>query len=604
MKKGFLYNSVKTPFHKRNAFDMSHTVLTTCEMGKLIPVLCTEIVPGDTVSLNTAFYMRMMPTISPIMHNISVYFRTFFVPTRLIWENFEEFISWSESDVSERPVVPYVTPQSLKAEAMRLGGSDDTINSIIQNYFGTNSLWDYFNLPTFNGVFTSGSSASTWSTERIVSLPFRAYQLIWNEYFRDENLQDEFNHSISDGPEPVALGTNPNYLRELFTLRNVAWQKDYFTSALPWLQKGDPVELLPNQTYSATTELKARQNRADLYLYKYDGSAWNNVDGENLGVKPMSASDAGLKMGQLRSRSNSNDFVNGGTDVQFDPNDITDNITATTNVQSLGSGITINSLRRAARLQEWKEIFARAGSRFKEVILGHFNVLSRDARLQRPEYLGGYSTPVLMQEVLQTSASQEGTLPSAQGNPAGKGFTSSVSPGRIKKNFTEHGYLITLMYVRPQSMYTQGIPRMFSRFDNTEYYWPLFANLGEQEIRNKELYFNISTMQEPGFEPNGIFGYTPRYAEYKDMTDKVNGDFRTTLYFWHLGRFFGGLGNNEPADNPESTHPKLNEDFILCKPRTDIYAVETSEYGNHLLFQIRHNLKMFRLMPKFGTPRL
>lgn len=588
MKKGLLFRTVKAPRIKRNAFDLSHTLLTSCDMGKLVPVLCQEVVPGDTFSMNSSFFVRFQPLIAPVMHNINVYFHSFFVPTRLIWDDFEEFIGWSDSDTSERPVVPYFTYEDLFSAF----GSLDAAKKGL----GVNTLNDYFGLP----LPASGSSRG--SSYHICSLPLRAYHFIWNEYYRDENLQDEFEFSRASGREYFAP-PEPANLMELFTLRNRCWEKDYFTSALPWLQKGDPVELLPNQEYSATTSISSSKSRFDVGLYNSNGTTFHPDQGEFLGVYPDSTDSDVFERGTLRSAKSIGQIINNTTryvaeedfghlgdtetanKVQVDASELVDSLKADTRVSTIGTGITINALRRASKLQEWKELMLRGGNRFIEIILSHFGVVSDDARLQRPEYLGGMKVPVLMQEVLQTSE----TANSPQGNPAGKGVAGGRS-SKWKRHFKEHGYVITIMSVMPQTSYEGGLSKMWTRFDNLDYYWPKFANLGEQEITKKELYFYANDIQNT---EDVVFGYTPRYAEYKYVNDRFCGDFRDTLTFWHLGRFF-------------SQSPNLNEDFVVCNPRTDIFSVQDDNYRNtaHLLFQIRHNIKAFRPMPKYGTPRL
>jgi len=568
MKKGLLFRTVKAPRIKRNAFDLSHTLLTSCDMGKLVPVLCLEVVPGDTFSMNSSFFVRFQPLIAPVMHNINVYFHSFFVPTRIIWDDFEEFIGWSDSDTSDRPTVPYFT----YADLFQAYGSLDAAKKGL----GVNTLNDYFGLPLPESGSTSGSEY------RICSLPLRAYQLIWNEYYRDENLQDEFEFSRASGREYFAP-PEPANLMELFTLRNRCWEKDYFTSALPWLQKGDPVELLPDQDYSAITRITSDNSQFPLNVYNSNGRPF--TENQNVVVNsPNQSSVSGTLQAEGYDDPHDHTPVE-NSNLNITTQNIATHLRAETDVQSLGTGITINALRRASKLQEWKELMLRGGNRFIEIILSHFGVVSDDARLQRPEYLGGMKVPVLMQEVLQTSE----TANSPQGNPAGKGVAGGRS-SKWKRHFKEHGYVITLMSVMPQTSYEGGLAKMWTRFDNLDYYWPKFANLGEQEITNKELYFYANGVQ--GTEDD-VFGYTPRYAEYKFVNDRFCGDFRDTLSFWHLGRFF-------------TSSPHLNEDFVICNPRTDIFAVQDDNYQNtsHLLFQIRHNIKAFRPMPKYGTPRL
>lgn len=502
-----IFSKVQKTRVKSNTFNLSHERKFSMNMGDLVPILCLECVPGDQFKLTTSQLVRFAPLVAPIMHQVSVYTHFFFVPNRLVWSNWEGFITGGE-DGNNASVFPTI----------------DKIN------IGTaGSLDDYMGLPL-----------SSAGTKRFSAIPFAAYQEIYSEYFRDENLIARPAYTLTDGDN----NTNET---ALMTIRKRAWQHDYFTSALPWTQKGSeatiPLGVIDTINFVDSADLFGTGVATEIQAIHPGGAASNT--------------------------SNIQAFTGaGGTPANsWEP--------AEFNVNST----TINDLRNAFRLQEWLEKNARGGSRYIESILAHFGVRSSDARLQRPEFLGGSSTPMTISEVLQTSATA--SEPTPQGNMAGHGLSAGANGG-INYYCEEHGFIIGIMSVLPKTAYQQGIPKHFLKFDKFDYYWPSFAHLGEQEILNKELY-----VANDGLDDN-VFGYTPRYAEYKYMNSSVHGEFKTTLDFWHLGRIF-------------SSRPALNQTFIECTPDTRIFA---NPSGEQLYVHLYHNLKARRKMPYFGTPRL
>lgn len=508
---------------KRNVFDLSHERKFSCNPGDLIPVLCEEVVPGDSWSVNTESLVRMAPLISPLMHRVDVFIHYFFVPNRIIWDDWQDFITGGE-DGNDSSVMPYFSLTDFSAHQK-------------------GSLSDYL------GVNFAASSGNC----NVSVLPYRAYQLIFNEYYRDQNLQDKVIVNKTGGQV-----INPEY-GELIQLRKRNWEKDYFTSCLPDTQKGGEV-LLP---LGNEVDVKYRPNSPESKVY---------VAGT--GSDPAS--------GSL-------DISNDATDKNLeDSGNLSVNID---NSESLyvdlqeATAASINDLRRASRLQEWLERNMRGGSRYIESILSHFGVKSSDARLQRPEYLGGGRSPIVISEVMQTSGSpsETGYTNTPLGEMAGHGI-SAGNTNRFKRFFEEHGFVFGIMSVMPKTAYQQGLRRHFTRFDKFDYYWPEFAHLGEQAVLNRELYNDGTAAGDD------TFGYQSRYAEYKYVPSSVHGDFKDNLDFWHWGRKF-------------SSAPALNSDFISYDDDRRIFAV--TETDNDVLWcQLYHSIRAKRKMPVFGTPYL
>lgn len=519
-----IFNQVAIRRPKKSKFDLSHERKLTAKWGELTPVLVKEILPGESINLSTEMLIRLAPMKFPVMHMINAYIHYFYVPNRLVWDDWENFITGGEDGLSN-PVFPYI-PSSIDNSHKFVG-----------------SIWDNFGLP-----IPSTSSGNTDNTgTKINALIFRAYAAIWNDYYRSQDLQDKIVFSKASG---MLSGADQV---ELTKTRYRSWERDYFTSALPEAQKGGEV-LLPMEADVVYRDTATIRNNQSSNEYEPAGE---------VRIIPT----AGTPEGRLYGRTTVS------TDAPFG----IENIEAIENAST-----TINELRNAVRLQEWLEKNARAGSRYVESLLAHFGKRSSDARLQRPEYLGGVKQAIRVSEVLQT---YEGTDP--LGKLGGHGISVGKG-GRIRREFEEHGYLFALMSIVPKTSYFQGMPKMFLKETKFDFAFPEFAQLGEQAILNKEVYYNET---EGPTVPNETFGYIPRYSEYKYINSHVSGQFRSTLKSWHLGREF-------------ATRPALNGEFLdSSKARNDIFNVN-NQNEDKFFIQLFHNMQSIMPLPYFGTPTL
>lgn len=592
-----IFDSIKLGKGKRNSFDLSHEVKLSCNMGQLVPILCEPVLPDDTFKVDSEVMMRWAPMIAPLMHNVDVYVHYFFVPNRLVWDKWRDFITGGE-DGKDAPSYPRVR-----------------INSGATGHLSPGGLADYLGFPSYEGD-------DAVKVAFFDALPFRAYNLIWNEFYRDQNLEPEIDimkdvsgiHEVR-GYEAEYGGGTATYdkaeaINRFFALNNRAWEKDYFTSALPWTQRGDTVRLPLTGEIDITAVQDAQNPEVEVGSVEVV-----NVSGGSTDVPvPTGNIEAGSQIGVGESTLEVTTNRQTGIDADGNPTylKVGAKLNGTANIDSIAANLrgvaesaqstTINELRRSYALQRWLERNAFGGARYIEQILAHFGVKSSDARLQRPEYLGGGKCPVRVSQVLQTS---ESTDSSPLGTMAGHGLAVGKT-NKFKKYFEEHGYVIGIMSVIPRSSYSQGIPRKFLKFDKLDYAWPEFAHLGEQEVMNKELYYDFAedsgsnldnTNQD--FIANRAFGYQSRYSEYKQCSSRVCGDFKTTLDFWHLGRLF-------------DSRPNLNGNFVQVTPddAKRIWAVqelvdpETGEATpiDHMWVMINHRIKALRQLPYYGTP--
>lgn len=539
--KGFTTVELKKP--SRSVFDLSHEKRVSFKMGELIPVFISETLPNDTFRCNTEVMLRLAPLLAPIMHRVNCFVHYFFVPNRLLWKDWEAFITNGRLGTETPPVPPYMT------------GLD--IGTPGQSLFDNGSLADYLGIRNFPDAFLTGSIP----TVKFDLMPFAAYWKCWYDYYRDRNY-------VADNTFlPMASGANggmiPLDAASIITKRRRDYQKDYFTSALPWTQRGN--EVLMPLVGSGVVSLNTSSTNAMLVKNATTGA---NIVGPNT----LQADNAGNL-----------EALTGAVNSTLDPNG---RLTATVNA----SGVSINDLRRAVRLQEWLERNALAGSRYTESIRAHFARTSSDSRLQRAEYLGGGKVTIKISEIVTTAWSQDGDandVPPA--NMAGHGL-SFGNTNRFTYNCEEHGFVIGIMSVMPNTAYMQGIPRMFiQRNTFLEYAWPSFAHLGEQPVYKYELLGDATTLA-PDRNNNVVFGYQSRYADWKYIPSSSHGDFRTSLDFWHLTRVFASV-------------PSLGFQFCNFEPELPdrVFAVSGVQ---QLWAYIYNQCTVKRSLPYYGTPQL
>lgn len=488
-------------------------------MGDLVPIMCMEVLPGDSFRVNSEIFARLQALASPVMHRVNLWTHFFFVPNRLIWDEWEDFITGGRTGAA-LPAWPHFS-------------LDGTSNSRIQ----AGSLADYLGIPSNNYTGAANLFASL--------LPFRAYQLIYDEYYRDDTLTQP-----TDFPRTSGLVPDLPSLDRQVTLRKRAWEKDYFTSARPNTQLGTEVNVPISNTINY-------RNRSRI----------STDTGANPAANTLIGVDAAVIGDNMVVNKPSN--VGTGAAGRIE------------NLSSILSQLTINNLRRSLRLQEWLEKNMRGGARYVEQIMSHFGVRSSDARLQRPEYLGGGKQQVNISEVLATAADPNQGI----GYMGGHAYSVGNS-NRFEKRFEEHGFVIGITSMLPRTSYQQGIARMFNRRDKFDYYWPEFANIGEQEVLNREVFLDPANV--PG--GNLPFGYQERYAEYKYEPCTVHGDFRNSLAFWHMGRVFASL-------------PNLNTQFVEADPTQRIFAV-TDPNVDKVLMQVYNHVSAVRPMPYMGIPTI
>jgi hypothetical protein len=508
----------------RSSFDAQKTYKTTFDAGYLIPVYVDEVLPGDTFNLKMTAFSRLATPLYPIMDNMVMESFFFFVPNRLVWSNWVKFMG---QQANPGDSISYTVPQTTSP----VGG------------YAACTLGDYLGLPT-TGQVTTGKTITH------MSLYQRAYNLIWNEWFRDENLQTSVPQLMDDGPD-----NNTN-----FSLLRRGKRKDYFTGALPWPQKGTAVTL-PLGT------------SAPIAFNGTTGTSAMSVSNVATGT-PVTT--------YLTASTTTGNYVVPSASVPTSSAPLFADL-------SQATAATINQLRQSFQIQRLLERDARGGTRYTEIVRSHFGVVSPDSRLQRPEYIGGGSSPININPIAQTSASGATGSTTPLGNLAAMGTTLAHGHG-FTYSSVEHGMIIGLVSVRADLTYQQGLPRMWSRKTRYDYYFPVFAHLGEQSILNKEIYATGDTTDD------GVFGYQERWAEYRYKPSQITGLFRSTttgtLDAWHLAQKF-------------TTLPTLNDTFIRDTPPVDrIVAVGAAANGKQFLFDAFFNVRMARPMPMYSVPGL
>lgn len=515
-----IFEKIKINPPQRSGFDLSHEVKTTVKMGTLTPVLCQEVLPSDHFKVNSETFVRMLPMLAPMMHRVNVYMHFFFVPNRIIWEDWEEFITGGATGGQTGAAINH--PKIMFADKA-------AYNSFAQKY----SVADYLGLPT--GIDGTGG----YRIPDVSQLPFRAYLQIYNDHYRDNNLitQLDMPKDSVDLTGAEALSLN------LGTMQQRAWEKDYFTSALPQIARGGEITIPISGSITA------------------QGTPSFEVIGGS--IAPIAG--------------NANFTGSGSKNIKDGAGNVLD-IALGLNVDLSHNTGTINDLKRAYAIQNWLEASMRGGYRYVESLLHWFGVKSSDQRLQRAEFLGGGKLPITIGEVLQTS--ETNTTP--QGTMSGRGIGSAEIIG-FNKSFEEHGWIIGIMSIMPRTAYFQGIPREFFKFDRFDFYFKQFANIGEQKVYNKELY-----LADDGEANEAEFGYQMRYAEYRFKQDRICGDFRDNLDYWHMGRDF-------------TNRPELNPAFINCVPTERIYPVEGVP-DNQVLCQLYFDIYANRPLPEYSQP--
>ena len=510
----------------RSFYDRTHDVKGDIELGKMYPIMHEEIYPGDTVSDVSEILIRVSPMIRPIMHEINAYLRFFFVRNWTISDNFDEMITRGPNGTSEE-----INPMNSANYTVAEG-----------------SVWDWLNV-----------NPGVYDKDQFNLLPLRAYNKVYNDWYRPQNQV----------PDEISLDSTD--------MQYTTWERDYFTSALPFTQRG-PEVFMPLGTTAPVigngTPIGLSSNGTTTYAALSKAANTSTVDAR---VYPD-----GTGIGSAVTNFKL-------TPVAQDSGMIAD--------LSSVSGISINDWRMYLQVQAWQELNALGGVRYPESVLAHFGVVTPDARVERAEYLGFMKVPLRISEVLQTSATEAGVTP--QGNLAGHGIGADRR-GIFKRSFTEHGWIIGILTVVPKSGYNQGIPMEYQRKSALDYMWPLFTRLGMREIPIKTLYTGAylkdgavvspgttGAVWTPVSDPDETFGYNTIYDELRYKSNTVHGKFRSNMAFWHLNRIF-------------ATKPTLSQTFVECHPDTDrVLEVTTEGFAQ---VQIVHRLKCYRQLPKNPTP--
>lgn len=548
------FAAVAPPSIGRSRFDRSWNIKATIDGEYLYPLFVEEILPGDTIQYSGDYFGRFLTLIFPIMDNIRVEGHFFFVPNRLVWDNFEKFCgAQDEPDDSTDFTIPVIDP-----------GLDPPTQ------FAEGSIYDYMGLPTKADLaWTVDDADQTVKFADIIALPMRAYKLVWNDWYRDENLQTKVTLDKGDGPD--APGSH--------VLLKRGKRKDYVTSALPWPQKGEALRIPLGTSAPVVGDGLAMGLIAggNIYLNYNDSTGFNGM----LGVTTTGGTQGGAPSGSVPS---------GDAYVGLNTNPALTHVIADL---SNATAATIEQWRQAMAFQSMAELDARGGTRYTEILRAHFRVSPNDARLQRPEYLGGFSRRLDIRQVAQTSQTQ--TDPGALANTPQANLAAFGQLGAScewTKSFEEHGFVLGLFNITADLTYQQVIDRMWSRQTKHEVYWPSLAHLGEQAVLNQEVFFNPADT-DPLDEPKATWGFQERWSEYKYGKNKVVGKFKSnatgSLHAWHLALNF-------------SETPRLNSAFITDNPPFSRVVAITDE--PIFMVDIRHGLLHTRAMPVYAMPSM
>lgn len=546
-----VFDSVLVKRPESSRFDLSHSVKSTVNMGVLAPMLTQEILPGDTWKAASQVFLRAMPLVSPVMHEVDVYMHHFYVPYRCVWNDWDDFLRGGDDNMTEIP-----------KPVLRISALD------WETFFEEGCLADYFGIPP--------SLPNYDDTEvDINALPFMAYQQIYENYFADQNLEPLYfekikryvlNNPVIRPDDTIEIdGVRVDVFRYLIQIRNRCWAHDYFTSSMPNTQRGADVHLplygsAPLRDSGKAVKFATANENMEIEFLARDGFGDTISAYKTTGTQDITADTDFTHVPNLKFKAETLGYVD----------------------LSAALGATINDFREAMQLQKYNELIQRVGNRIKEWYKGVWDVNVPDMRLNLPEYLGGGKGPVMVSEVLQQS---ETTSDSPQGNMAGRAVSAGAY-GFGRKYFPEYGVIISIMSIIPKPAYSQGLHKMWFKSDRFDFGQPIFANLGEQPVYNKELYFDPSDGKD-----DDVFGYLPRYSEYKFIPSQVSGAMRSTLEFWHLGRVF-------------QSRPVLNRDFVHTDKDdfTRIFAVEQSADYYQFVVQIHHYIRARRKLPYYSVP--
>lgn len=478
---------------KRNKFSLSQYKLLTGDLGQLLPTSVTEVLPGDSIKGNTSVLLRTVPPMAPLMHPVKVRIHHWFVPARLVFEDWEPFITGGNNGLGDGSVYPTITA----------GGSG----------FDKNKLPDYLGVPTDKANL------------EIAAMPIRVYNKIFNEFYRDQDMVTEVTEDSLD-------------------IQRCAWEKDYFTAARPWPQRG-PAVTLPLGT------------EAPIY-------GTNTFDDSGNAANQTQVLDG--PAGSLKRLDTSSTYLGGASTDSGDTGQLFADLSAAT-------AASVDDIREAFALQRYQEARGRFGARYTEY-LRYMGVISADSRLQRPEFLGGGSQTISFSEILTTTGYDTTAADNELGQMGGHGI-AAVGTRHFVRHFTEHGYVMTLMSARPKSMYNDGLFRHWNRRTKEDYWQKELQHIGQQEVQNKEIYADGTSADD------NVFGYNDRYSEYRKAQSTIAAEFRTNYYnFWHMARMFGSL-------------PTLNQDFTDCDPGKRFFTEQTQ---HSLLCMAQNNLKARRLV--------